>query len=142
MRKNSVKYSRVNAAIVEEVSRIIRTEMKDPRIAVVTSVTGAEVSTDLKECRIFISVLGSEEEKKETIDALERGEGFIRRELAHSLNLRNTPYLHFKLDESIEYGVRMSEIIDKVKKQDEEKAAAYAGKTSNDEEEGRQDGEN
>lgn len=124
MRKNSVKYSRVNKLIQEEVSRIIRMEMKDPRIAVVTSVTGVEVSTDLKECKVFVSVLGSPEEQEETFAALNRGEGFIRHQLAKNLNLRNTPELFFKPDDSIAYGVRMTGLIDEVQRQDEEKMRA------------------
>lgn len=123
MRKNSVKNTRVNEAVREELSRIIRTEIKDPRIAVMTSVTAAIVAPDLKTCRVMISVLGDDQEKKDTMDGLRSAEGFVRRELARSLNLRNTPELRFVLDESIEYGVRMSKMIDDVVGADASRAA-------------------
>ena len=126
MRKNSVKNTRVNEAVREELSRIIRTEIKDPRIAMMTSVTSAVVAPDLKTCRVMISVLGDEQQKKDTMDGLRSAEGFVRRALARSLNLRNTPELRFVLDESIEYGVRMSKIIDDVVGADEARAAEEA----------------
>ena len=113
MRKNSVKNARINEAVREELSSIIR-NLKDPRIAPMTSVTSAIVATDLKTCKVYISVLGSEEEQQETMRGLKSAEGFIRRELARGLNLRNTPELTFVLDRSIERGIRMSKLIDEV----------------------------
>ncbi len=123
MRKNSVKNTRVNEAVREELSRIIRTEIKDPRIAMMTSVTAAIVAPDLKTCRVMISVLGDEQQKKDTMAGLRSAEGFVRRALARTLNMRNTPELKFVLDESIEYGVRMSKIIDDVVGADEARAS-------------------
>ena len=114
MRKNSIKNTRINAEVQRELSSIIRGEIKDPRIAMMTSVTGAEVAPDLKTCRVYISVLGDGKAKEETIKGLRSAEGFIRRALARNLNLRNTPELTFVLDESIEYGVHMSKLIDEV----------------------------
>ena len=86
----STKNLRVNGEVARELSVIIR-ELKDPRIGIMTSVTDALVATDLKTCKVFISVLGSEEEVAETMRGLESAKGFIRRELAHRLNMRNTP---------------------------------------------------
>ena len=123
MRKNSVKNTRVNEAVREELSKIIREEIKDPRIAMMTSVTTVIVAPDLKTCRVMISVLGDEQQKKDTMAGLKSAEGFIRRMLAKNLNLRNTPELRFELDESIEYGVRMSKIIDDVVEADQSRAA-------------------
>ena len=123
MRKNSVKNTRVNEAVREELSRIIRTEIKDPRIAMMTSVTAAIVAPDLKTCRVMISVLGDEQQKKDTMAGLRSAEGFVRRALDRTLNMRNTPELKFVLDESIEYGVRMSKIIDDVVGADEARAS-------------------
>lgn len=114
MRKNSVKHVRINQAVQRELSNIIRTEVKDPRVGIMTSVTAVDVATDLKTCKVYISVLGNKEEKQETMKALENAMGFIRRALASNLNLRNTPELRFIEDDSIEYGVNMSELIDKV----------------------------
>ena len=118
MRKNSVKNIRINESVKEELSNIIRNEVKDPRIAPVVSVTEAIGATDLKTCKVMISVLGDEKAKEDTMEGLKSSSGFIRHMLAVNLNLRNTPELHFKLDESIEYGVQMSKRIDEVMEQD------------------------
>ena len=118
MRKNSVKNIRINESVKEELSNIIRNEVKDPRIAPVVSVTEAIVATDLKNCKVMISVLGDEKAKEDTMEGLKSSSGFIRHMLAVNMNLRNTPELHFKLDESIEYGVEMSKRIDEVMEQD------------------------
>lgn len=117
MRKNSIKNTRINGEVVRELSEIIRTELKDPRVQpVATTVVAAEVTPDLKYCRAYISVLGDEEAGKATIAGLKSAEGFIRTQLAKRINLRNTPELTFVLDQSIEYGVHMSKLIDEVTK--------------------------
>ena len=113
MRKNSIKNTRINAEVQKELSNIIRGEIKDPRIHPMTSVMAVEVAPDLKTCKAFISVLGSEESKQSTIKGLKSAEGYIRHQLAKNLN-RNTPEIRFILDESIEYGVNMSKLIDDV----------------------------
>lgn len=113
MRKNSPKNRRVSEEVSHELSQIIR-ELKDPRIAPLTSVVEAIVAPDLKTCKVFISVYGDEKAQKETMAGLRSAEGFIRRELAHTLNLRNTPELTFVFDGSIERGVAMSKRIDEV----------------------------
>lgn len=118
MRKNSIKNTRINGEVQKELSKIIREEIKDPRIHPMTSVMAVEVAPDLKTCKAFISVLGNEEAKQSTIKGLKNAEGYIRRELARTLNLRNTPEIHFILDESIEYGVNMSKLIDDVMMKD------------------------
>ena len=104
MRKNSIKNTRINGEVQKELSNIIRNEIKDPRIGMMTSVTAAEVAPDLKTCKVYISA-----------------EGFIRRMLAKTINLRNTPELTFVLDESIEYGVTMSKLIDEVTHKEDKK---------------------
>ena len=78
------------------------------------SVTGVEVTPDLKFCKVYISVLGDEEAKADTMAGLNSAAGFIRRELARTVNLRNTPELKFVMDQSIEYGMKMSKLIDEV----------------------------
>ena len=118
MRKNSIKNTRINGEVQKELSTLIRGEIKDPRIHPMTSVTAVEVAPDLKSCRAYISVLGSGEAKKATMDGLNSAEGYIRRLLAKNLNLRNTPEIRFILDESIEYGVNMSKLIDDVARKD------------------------
>ena len=118
MRKNSIKNTRINGEVQKELSKIIREEIKDPRIHPMTSVMAVEVAPDLKTCKAFISVLGNEEAKQSTIKGLKNAEGYIRRELARTLNLRNTPEIRFILDGSIEYGVNMSKLIDDVMMKD------------------------
>lgn len=113
MKKMSPKNRRINEEVAHEVANIIR-ELKDPRIAVMTSVMDAHVATDLKTCKIYVSVMGDEEQQKKTMEGLKAAVGYIRRELAHGLNLRNTPELTFVLDRSIERGVMMSRLIDEV----------------------------
>ena len=114
MRKNSIKNPRVNAEVQHELANLIREGIKDPRIHPMTSVTAVEVAPDLKTCRAYISVMGNEEAKNNTIAGLKSAEGYIRRQLAKNINLRNTPEIRFILDESIEYGVAMSKLIDEV----------------------------
>ena len=98
-------------------SSIIRGEIKDPRINPLTSVVSVEVAPDLKSCKAYISVLGDEKSQQDTITGLKSAEGYIRRKLAQNINLRNTPEIRFILDQSIEYGVNMSKLIDDVNHQ-------------------------
>ena len=116
MRKNSIKNTRVNTEVQRELSNIIRGGIKDPRVAPMTSVVSVEVAPDLKTCKAFISVLGDEQAQKDTVKGLQSAEGYIRRELARGLNMRNTPEIRFVLDQSIEYGVMMSKKIADVTK--------------------------
>ena len=101
MRKNSVKNTRINSEVLKELSRIISREIKDPRIAPMTSVVSVEVAPDLKTCKAYISVLGDKEAQESTLEGLRSAHGYIRRELARSINLRNTPDVRFILDQSI-----------------------------------------
>ncbi len=116
MRKNSIKNTRVNAEVQRELSSILRGGIKDPRVAPMTSVVAVEVAPDLKTCKAYISVLGDEQAQEDTIRGLQSAEGYIRRELARTLNMRNTPEIKFVLDQSIEYGVNMSRKIDELTK--------------------------
>lgn len=116
MRKNSIKNTRINGEVQRELSNIIRGEIKDPRINPLTSVVAVEVPPDLKTCKAYISVLGDEESQAKTLAGLKSAEGFIRSKLAKTVNLRNTPEIRFVLDQSIEYGVKMSKMIDEVTK--------------------------
>lgn len=123
MRKNSIKNTRVNGEVQRELSNIISMEIKDPRINPMTTVVAVEVAPDLKSCKAYISVLGDEKSQQDTLAGLRSAEGYIRRMLAKSINLRNTPEVKFVLDQSIEYGVNMSKLIDDVNrniKDDEE----------------------
>ncbi len=115
MRKNSIKNTRINGEVQRELSMLIsRGEIKDPRINPMTSVVAVEVAPDLKHAKVYISVLGDEESRKATLAGLRSAAPFIRGQLARSINLRNTPELTFIMDQSIEYGVNMSKLIDEV----------------------------
>lgn len=117
MRKDSVKNNRINVQVQRELGRIISREIKDPRINPMTSVVDVVVTPDLKYCKAYISVLGDAESVADTLAGLNSAMGFIRRELAHSVNLRNTPEITFIMDQSIEYGVNMSRKIDEAIKE-------------------------
>lgn len=116
MRKNSIKNTRVNGEVQRELSNILRGGIKDPRVAPMTSVVAVEVAPDLKTCKAYISVFGDEKVQEDTIKGLQSAEGYIRRELARTLNMRNTPEVKFVMDQSIAYGVAMSKKIDDVTK--------------------------
>ncbi len=115
MRKNSIKNTRINMEVQRELSEIIRTEVKDPGLdGAMVTVVSVEVTPDLKYCKAYISVLGGDEAAQKALEGLKRAVGFIRKELARRVNLRNTPQIKFILDQSIEYGVHMSRLIDDV----------------------------
>lgn len=114
MRKNSVKNTRINGEVQKVLAEIIRGEIKDPRISPWTSVVAVEVAPDLKSCKAWISVLGGDEDREATLQGLKSAEGFIKRQLAKIINLRNTPDITFVMDQSIEYGVNMSHKIDEI----------------------------
>lgn len=128
MRKNSIKNTRINGEVQRELSEIIRTEIKDPRVAgAMISVVSVEVTPDLKYCKAYISVLGGTDAATDAVAGLKNAVGYIRRELAHRINLRNTPEISFILDQSIEYGVHMSRLIDEVTKDLKEESSDEAG---------------
>lgn len=116
MRKNSIKNTRINQEVQKELSMLISRELKDPRINPMTSIVNVEVAPDLKTAKVYISVLGNEESQKDTLKGLKSAASFLRGQLARSINLRNTPELIFVVDQSIEYGVTMSKLIDEVNK--------------------------
>ena len=114
MRKNSMKNTRINGEVQRVLAEIIRGDIKDPRVSSLTSVVAVEVAPDLKTCKAWISVYGEEDVQKDTLEGLKSAEGYIRKELARRVNLRNTPEIRFIVDQSIAYGVRMSKLIDVV----------------------------
>ena len=114
MRKNSVKNTRINGEVQKVLAEIIRGELKDPRINPMTTVMAVEVAPDLKSCKAFISVLGDVQSQEDTLKGLNSAMGFIRTQLAKKINLRNTPEIKFIMDQSVEYGINMSRLIDEV----------------------------
>ena len=123
MRKNSIKNTRINEAVRQELSMLISLEVKDPRVDMMATVTRAIVATDLKTCKVYISVYGDEQKKEETMAGLKSSEGFLRRMLAKNLNLRNMPELFFILDESLDYAMYMSGRIDELSKEESARSA-------------------
>ena len=111
MRKPNTRMIRINDELARELANIIRTEVKDPRVSSMTSVIKVETTADLKYCKVFISVLGNEEDKANVMKGLKNASGFMRHLLAERVNLRNTPELKFKLDDSVEYAIKMDKLI-------------------------------
>jgi ribosome-binding factor A len=108
---------RVSDLLREEVADIILYRLKDPRIGFVT-VTGVDVTDDIKMAFVYISVL-KEEEKKTTLDILNSAKSFIRSELSKRLRMKTIPSIDFRLDSSIEYGSKIDKLLDEIKKKDE-----------------------
>ena len=115
------RIKRISEEVKRVVSDIISNELKDPRISPMTSLTHVEVTRDLRFAKIYISVLGNEVEKNETLEGLENAKGFIRREIGNRIKLRYVPEPTFSLDDSIEQSIYISKLIDKVNREDEKK---------------------
>lgn len=121
--KNNTRMIRINEEITREAANIVRQELKDPRLGAMTmvSVLKADTTNDLKYCKIYVSVLGDDRQKKEAMEGLKNATGFIRRLLAERINLRNTPEIKWILDDSVEYGFRITKLIDEVNRPVEER---------------------
>ena len=130
MRKNSIKNIRINGEVQKVISEAIRYS-KDPRISPMTSVMDVEVAPDLKTCKVWVSVMGDDEDRLRTEEGLKSAAGYIRSTVAKELNMRYTPELRFIMDDSIEYAINMSKKIDEVAAQD---AAAKAARGETEEE--------
>ena len=113
MKRNN-RMTRVNDEITKELANKIRGELKDPRIGVMTSVLRVDTTQDLKYCKVYISVLGNDDEKNNVMKGLKSASGYIRHLLAERINLRVTPELIFKLDDSVEYSIKMSKLIEQI----------------------------
>ncbi|WP_366921681.1 30S ribosome-binding factor RbfA [Metallumcola ferriviriculae] len=118
---SSLRANRVAEQMKKEIAQIIRDEVKDPRIGFVT-VTGVELSKDLRHSKIFISILETDKNREDSLAGLEKATSFIRRELGQRLQLRYTPELEFRFDHSIEYGAHISKLLSEVKKPEDEDA--------------------
>ena len=123
MRHN--RAARVGDEIQKVISQLLLTEVKDPRIPMMTSVMEVRMSSDLTHATVFLSVYGSQQEKRECMEAVNRASGFIRSQIAKRIKLRVAPELHFKLDESIEKGMDLMNLIDRTIKEDQERAGNH-----------------
>jgi ribosome-binding factor A len=108
---------RVNAAVRQVLSEGL-VELKDPRIGFVT-VTGVETSPDLREARVFVSVLGSEEKRDRTLEGLAAAQGVLQARIGRELKMKRTPQLAFEYDPTVERGVRMTQLIDELTSDDD-----------------------
>lgn len=115
---NKKRIGRISTEIQKVMSHAIDYEMKDPRIAKMTSVTDVTVSADLSYCDIYFSVLGEEWDKKQTLEGLESATGFLKNEIAQNIDIRKIPELRFHLDNSIEHGLYMDQLINKTLEED------------------------
>ena len=104
--------ARIADQIQRELAEIIRTELRDPRVGSMVTITGIELSRDQSHAKVFFTVLGAEAAARDAGEGLQRAAGFLRSELAHRLSTRSVPELHFHFDESVERGVRLSRLID------------------------------
>ncbi len=116
MKKGSIKNNRINGEVLRELTSIIRDDVKDPRIDPLLTVTRVDVTPDLQYCRCYVSTLGSDDTMAESIEGLKNAAGYMRRELAHRVNLRKTPELQFIADRSMEYAIEMSKKIEELAK--------------------------
>ncbi|NLY19599.1 MAG: 30S ribosome-binding factor RbfA [Clostridiaceae bacterium] len=110
--------NRIANEMQKEISDIIRNSIKDPRIPELVSVTAVRVTKDLRYARVYISVFGSEKEKRDAMAALKSASGFVRREIGQRVQLRYTPEITFSLDDSIEHGIHISNLINETIKSD------------------------
>ena len=123
MRKNSNKNKRINGEVMKVISEALRNS-KDPRISPFTSVMDVEVAPDLKTCKVWVTVMGDDEDRERTQAGLKSASGYVRSTLARELNMRYTPEIRFIMDDSIEYAINMSKKIDEVTAKDNEARAA------------------
>ncbi|MDL2248792.1 30S ribosome-binding factor RbfA [Tyzzerella sp. OttesenSCG-928-J15] len=116
----SQRLMRINDEIFKECANILRTELKDPRISSMVTVTKVDTTKDLSYAKIYVSIMGEDDKKKEVLDGLKNAAGFIRSRIAAAVNLRNTPELKFVLDDSLEYSLKMEKLISEAAKGAEE----------------------
>ncbi|MBI3529918.1 MAG: 30S ribosome-binding factor RbfA [Betaproteobacteria bacterium] len=111
MAKNPSRLGRIGDQIQKDLAELIRTEVKDPRVGMIT-ITGVEISSDHHHAKVFFTTLGGAEAVAKAADGLQHASGFLRSQLAKGLKLRIVPELHFIYDESVERGIRLSKLID------------------------------
>ncbi|WP_126426462.1 30S ribosome-binding factor RbfA [Brevibacillus marinus] len=107
---NKLRLNRVGEEIKKELSILLQREMKDPRIGFVT-VTGVEVTSDLQQAKVYVSIFGSAEEQEASLEGLKKAKGYLRTEIGRRIKLRHTPDLVFKLDQSIDYGNKIDALL-------------------------------
>jgi len=114
------RIERINSIIQQEISDLLREQINDPRLTALISITKVSTSPDLRHAKVFISTLGDKVNKDEILQGFTAASGFLRRQLANSLELKHTPELSFHLDDSIERGAEVLKLIDQVASEDTE----------------------
>ena len=114
----SRRTERINDQLREEISELLRYEVKDPRVGGLVSITEVHVSPDLRNAKVYVSVLGSDDEKRSTLEALSAAARFLQRELGKRLSIRRTPKLTFVADETLEEGSRILTLLDEAAERD------------------------
>ncbi|MFH1287702.1 MAG: 30S ribosome-binding factor RbfA [bacterium] len=114
----SIRLEKINSLLREEIGNIIQRDLKDPRVGFV-SVLEVKTSPDLREAKVFVSVFADEEKQKKTIKGLKNAAGFIHHEIKERLNLRHIPHIIFELDNSVENGSRILELMEKISRGEE-----------------------
>ena len=112
---NNKRINRISEEIRKVISELIRMEIKDPRVDPMTSITKVQVTNDLSFANVYVSVLGNDQVKEDTLDGLKSAKGFIRREIGQRINLRYTPEIILKIDDTIEQGMHIDNILQKLK---------------------------
>ncbi len=120
------RIKQVNSLIRQEISQLLQRQVKDPRLGNFIAITEVSTSADLKYAKVFVSRIGSEKEKQETLGVLTAASGFFRRELARRLKLRYIPELSFQWDDSIERGDHLLELIDGVTSEKNHSKTAFS----------------
>jgi ribosome-binding factor A len=119
--KMRLRAARIGEQMKKELSDIIGRKLKDPRIGFVT-VTDVRVTGDLQQAKVYISVLGDEEQRQNTLKGLAKAKGFIRSEIGQRIRLRKTPEIYFEIDESIDYGNRIESLIKQISEEEQHKS--------------------
>lgn len=107
---------RIRKALIKEISDIIQRQVKDPRISGIVSVTDIDLSADYGHAKVFVSIYGTDEQKENTMEAIEDSTPFVRKEVGRRIRLRHVPEIEFKRDDSLERGSRITSLIDKISK--------------------------
>ena len=115
---SSRRIARLNDVFREEISDLLRRQVKDPRLAVFITITRVEISADISHARVYVSVMGSEEDREGALRGLEAAASFLRRQIGRRLSLRRVPELSFRRDDSMERGAHVLELLDEVTEQE------------------------
>lgn len=118
----TTRQEKVRELLKEEISIILQRELKDPRIGFVT-VTDVDVTPDLRQAKVFVSILGTEEERKENMAILKRSERFVRQALSKKLTMKMLPEIEFKVDTSVDKGIKILELLEQIKRDDKEESS-------------------